>query len=130
MHSLVLTLSFICCSALGAAIRLGLTHLAKQTIGQTIYATLFVNLMGAVCIGVFYVLFQQIWQLDKSWYLVLVAGLLGSLTTFSGFSLEVADMLIRKQWLAALFYSLSSVFFCITVTFLALKLSHMWWAAK
>ena len=130
MHVFVLILSFIFCSALGAAMRLGLTHLAKQILGQVFYATFLVNLIGAACIGILYVLLQQVWQLDKGWYFVLVTGLLGSLTTFSGFSLEVVDMLLRRQWFIALFYSLSSVFFCIVVTFMALKLTHMWFVAK
>ena len=128
MHSSVFVLSFITCSALGAALRLGLTQLAKYFFGQAFYATLCVNLLGSACIGVLYVLLHQAGQWDRNWYLLLVTGLLGSLTTFSGFSLEVAEMLLHKQWGLALIYSMSSMFFCVAVTVIAMQLTHLWFA--
>ena len=125
MKSLLIIIAFTLCSAIGAAMRLGMTNLAKMIWGQAFYGTLIVNLIGAACIGVFYVAFNQVWQeIDQNWRYVLIAGLLGSLTTFSGFVLEIVTMMLQKQWSLAIIYATASVFLCVLATFLAIKLSY------
>ena len=127
MNNLLMITAFTLCSAVGAGLRLGLTSFAKTVWGQAFYGTLLVNLIGAACIGVFYVVFSEVWQqVDKSWYAIIVAGLLGSLTTFSGFSLEIVTMLMQKQWFLAIGYAMFSLCLCVLVTFLTVKLTH--WA--
>ena len=131
MKSLLIILSFTICSALGAAMRLGMTNLAKLLWGQAFYGTLIVNLIGAACIGLFYVAFSQsqLWlEVDRAWYQVFIAGLLGSLTTFSGFALEIVTMLMQKQWPLAIAYVFASVLLCVLVTFLTIKLGY--WIAS
>lgn len=125
IKNLLIITSFTLCSALGAAMRLELTNLAKAIWGKSFYGTLIVNLIGAACIGVFYVVFNQVWEeIDHNWYYVIIAGLLGSLTTFSGFVLEIVTMLIQKQWSLAMIYAAASVFLCVLATLLTVKLTY------
>ena len=46
--------------------------------------------------GVIY--FQNQTLIDPAWRLAIITGLLGALTTFSTFSLEVVGMLKHGQW--------------------------------
>ena len=115
---------FILCSASGAGLRLAITHLAKIFFGHAFYGTLCVNFLGSAIIGITYLLLNELWQPDKTWHYLIVTGFLGSLTTFSGFSLEVVDMLMQKQWLVAVVYSFLSLFLCVAVTFMAIRLGQ------
>lgn len=54
--------------------------------------TLLANLVGGYFIGVALAFFAQHPQLSPEWRLLLVTGLLGGLTTFSTFSVEVVYM--------------------------------------
>lgn len=59
------------------------------------------NLVGGYLVGVCVAVFQALPQLDAIWRLALITGFLGALTTFSGFSIEVVEMLLaRRHWLA------------------------------
>jgi len=52
--------------------------------------------------------------------LLLGVGLLGGFTTFSAFSLELAQMVERKQVLLAFSYAAGSVLLCLAAVFLGL----------
>lgn len=65
------------------------------------WGTLAANLIGGYLVGVCVAVFQALPQLDALWRLALVTGFLGALTTFSGFSIEVVELLLaRRHWLA------------------------------
>ena len=61
------------------------------------WGTLAANLIGGYLIGVCVGVFQGLPHLDPLWRLALVTGLLGALTTFSSFSMEVVTMLQNRQ---------------------------------
>lgn len=65
------------------------------------FSTLVVNVAGSFLIGVFYALFR-LGNLSEGVFVVLAAGFLGGLTTFSGFALESLKLLQEGRWGAAL----------------------------
>ena len=69
--------------------------------------TLLVNLVGGYFIGVALALFAAHPQWSPEWRLLIVTGFLGGLTTFSTFSLEMAQLLQQEKWLW-LFVGISS----------------------
>ncbi|OYT88545.1 MAG: camphor resistance protein CrcB [Burkholderiales bacterium PBB6] len=69
--------------------------------------TLAVNCVGGLLIGFSLVWFQR-WP-DELARLALVTGLLGGLTTFSAYSAESLQLLIRGDWLLAVGHTLAHV---------------------
>lgn len=63
--------------------------------------TLAANWIGAYLIGLAFPLADSLSGLSPHVRPLLITGFLGSLTTFSGFSLEVAAMLQSQRWGAA-----------------------------
>ena len=59
---------------------------------------------------------------QEKWRLLLGVGLLGGFTTFSAYSLEVALMIERREWLSAMTYSLGSVVLSVAALFAGLLL--------
>ncbi len=65
------------------------------------WGTLAANLAGGYLVGLCVAVFEQHPGLDPAWRLLLVTGFLGALTTFSSFSAEVVEMLMRQRYLPA-----------------------------
>jgi len=57
------------------------------------WGTLAANWIGAYAVGLCMAFFQAQPQIDPVWKLAIVTGLLGALTTFSTFSIEVVTLL-------------------------------------
>ena len=57
------------------------------------WGTLAANWIGAYAIGLAFAVLQANPHLDPAWRLAIVTGLLGALTTFSTFSIEVVTLL-------------------------------------
>ncbi len=95
-----------CGAALGAWLRWGLSTWlnASAATGASVFpvGTFVANMLGAYSIGVAMAFFMQSTQLSDEIRLFFVVGLLGSLTTFSTFSLEVVSMLNKAQYVWAL----------------------------
>ena len=60
------------------------------------FGTLAANWIGALLIGICAELVQH-----PQWKLLLITGFLGSLTTFSSFSLEIVQLMQAERWGAA-----------------------------
>ena len=69
--------------------------------------TLVVNLVGGYLVGVAFAIFASHPNWSPEWRLLVVTGFLGGLTTFSTFSLEMAQLLQQEKWLW-LFIGISS----------------------
>jgi len=84
------------------------------------YGTFIVNVVGAVLMGLFIHMLAT--KLNGSLELrtFFATGVLGGFTTFSAFSLEVANMIERGQWSVAFGYSLASVMLCVVGIFMGL----------
>lgn len=74
------------------------------------WGTLAVNILGGLAMGVLVATLAARGGADQErWRLLLGVGVLGGFTTFSAFSLEVARMIERREWLGAFAYSTVSV---------------------
>lgn len=89
---------------LGAWSRWGLSVALNHLVPALPMGTLAVNLIGGFLIGAALELFTQHATLPPEWRLFFVTGFLGSLTTYSAFSLEAVLLLqeARYGWAMAL----------------------------
>jgi len=96
-------------SVLGICIGACLGALARWRLGLWLspggllpWGTLAANLVGGYLVGLAVATFQAMPQLDPAWRLALITGFLGSLTTFSSFSVEIVELLQQQRFLLAL----------------------------
>lgn len=80
------------------------------------YATLSVNLLGCLLIGVFYGLFEKS-VINNDWRLFLTTGLCGGFTTFSAFSNESLELFKQGNIMSMLMYILISIIVGIALTY-------------
>ncbi|MDT8428793.1 MAG: fluoride efflux transporter CrcB [Pseudomonadales bacterium] len=88
------------------------------------WGTMTVNLLGALLIGVVYVLLMERSNPSETLRALLIAGFLGAFTTFSAFSLDALQLLLAGRLLSALAYVLSSVVLCILLTWVGIGLAR------
>ena len=86
--------------AIGALARAGVAELIPRTSGEFPWATLIVNVVGCLAIGV---AARRVSPLSDRWRFG-VTGVIGGFTTFSAFADEVRDLLATDARLAALAY--------------------------
>ena len=86
------------------------------------WGTLAANWIGALVIGICVGVFEQRTQLDPVWRLFWITGLLGALTTFSSFSVEVIAMLQDGRLLRALGTAALHLLGSLLLTWLGLQL--------
>ena len=128
-------MKFIAYAALGGAIGasgrylVGLLAVRLLGIGFP-YGTFIVNIVGALLMGVLIEALALRFQGSSELRTLLATGVLGGFTTFSAFSLEVANMIERDQWYAALFYACASVIFSVAALFAGLYLGRYLWGAS
>lgn len=81
-------------------------------------ATFCVNIIGCFIIGFLYIFFIEKFQVHPAVKFALTVGFCGGLTTFSTFSLEIAEMVQNSQFVHALVYILLSLIVGIIAVFL------------
>jgi fluoride exporter len=112
--------------ALGAAGRHGVNRLAVQWLGYVYpWATLFVNIVGSLLMGLVIGALARIGSGHEPARLFLCVGILGGFTTFSAFSLEMANMLDRGDMGGALAYTLASVIGSVVAVYAGLMLMRV-----
>jgi CrcB protein len=100
-------LAIACAGALGALCRYGMVNLVG---GRTFpWGTLAVNALGALIMGILFVVIVERAVVDASFKPILMTGFLGAFTTFSAFSLESWELLDRGEPFLALVYMIGSV---------------------
>lgn len=82
-------------AAVGAWLRWGLSAWLNPRLPQYPLGTLASNLVGGYLVGIAVAFFVARTDLAPEWRLFVVTGLLGGLTTFSTFSAEVTEHLLR-----------------------------------
>ena len=103
---------------IGAALRHGVNRAALAWLGPAFpYGTLFVNIVGGLCMGLLAELFLVKGGGSQEWRLFLTTGILGGFTTFSAFSLEAALMWERGDHGALAAYVLGSVVLSVAALF-------------
>ena len=85
------------------------------------WGTLAANWIGAYAIGLAFAFFEAQPQLDPVWRLAIVTGLLGALTTFSTFSIEVITLLQQGRVLMASGVAGLHLFGSLLLTWLGIK---------
>jgi len=117
-------------AALGALARwqLGLWLNPLHSHAALAWGTLAANWIGAYAIGLAVVFFQSQTQIDPIWRLAIVTGVLGALTTFSTFSLEVVSMLQHGRWLLAAITTSLHVFGSLLLTWAGMRSAAAWFA--
>jgi CrcB protein len=109
--------------ALGASLRLFANVTITNILGKTLpFATLSVNVVGSFCLGLAYVWFSQQPEANNDAKLLIMVGLLGALTTFSTFSMEVFLFLQHGEWLKAALTVLLNVCLCLLAIWCAMTL--------
>lgn len=104
----------------GALLRWTLGSLLAKTLPWLALGTLTANLLGGFLIGLIAGLSGVFADLPPQWRLVLITGFLGGLTTFSGFSLEIATLIQQQRWLPTVAIINLHVLGSVTMTLLGM----------
>ncbi|TPG55875.1 fluoride efflux transporter CrcB [Roseomonas nepalensis] len=108
-------------AGIGGALRHAVNLLAARLLGTDFpYATLTVNVLGSLAMGVLIGWFTHRADPGQAWRLFLTTGMLGGFTTFSTFSLDVAVLHERGQTGTASFYALLSLLVSVAALFAGL----------
>lgn len=112
--------------ALGGGIGAGLRHMSGTAIMRLMgpafpYGTLFVNVTGSLLMGLFIAwLVKRSGGSSNELRLFFATGVLGGFTTFSAFSLDVANLIEGGSMTSAFMYILASVIICVAAVFIGL----------
>lgn len=99
----------------GAVARYGIGRL--MTSGTFPYATLTVNVVGSLFIGLLATAFATRSLETEPFRLFLIVGFLGAFTTFSAFSLETLQLLNSGAWTRAALNILGNLALCLIAVF-------------
>ena len=111
--------------AAGGAIGASLRHLSGiawlRMAGPAFpYGTLFVNVVGSLIMGFFIAWLVNRQGTSNELRMFIATGILGGFTTFSAFSLDVANLIERGAMQLTIFYILASVILSIAAVFAGL----------
>ena len=111
--------------AAGGAIGASLRHLsgmaAVRLFGSGFpWGTLFVNVFGSFLMGLFIAWMVKKTGVSNDVRLFMATGILGGFTTFSAFSLDVANMVERGAMSSAFIYIAASVIISLAAVFIGL----------
>ena len=104
--------------SIGALLRYFISVWSLQRFGEAFpWGTLAVNLIGSLLIGLL-VGWIASKNLGEIWRSFLMVGLLGSLTTFSTFSLELLSFFQRGEFITGGIYLFASIVFGVGLAYL------------
>jgi CrcB protein len=89
------------------------------------YATLSVNILGSLLIGVIMGWVLKNEGLNTNWKLFLATGLCGGFTTFSAFSLECVQLIEQQRYAAMFAYIGLSIVVGLAATFAGIQLTRL-----
>ncbi len=113
-------------AALGAWLRWGLGLWLNANGANLPLGTLSANLIGGYLIGLAILFFSQQPTLSPEWRLFIITGFLGGLTTFSTFSAEAVELLLRGQYLWLTGHLVSHLGGSLLMTILGIQTMKYW----
>lgn len=126
MNSLSLVGAVAVGGSIGAVARYFLVGLIAGRYPSVIpLGTLTVNAVGALLVGILFVVLTEKLALPSHWRFLLITGFLGAFTTFSAFSLELVEMLMAGDTLNAVLYLLASVVLCVSLAACGIGLGRL-----
>ena len=125
MKSIILVMTG---GALGAVMRFGLARALPVGASGWPWPTFAANLIGGLAMGVLAAWLLRGDNAEEPLRLFLGVGVLGGFTTFSAFSLEMAQMVERGQGMMAAGYALASVILALGAVFAGMMLARTIWA--
>lgn len=107
--------------AVGAVGRYWISTQVDHAVGGSFpWGTLAVNVLGCAVLGALVQLMALVWSPSEELRAFLTVGMLGALTTFSAFSLEVVLLVECGDWIGAALYIILSVTLSIGAFVLAM----------
>ena len=114
MHALAGYIIVFVGAGIGGVLRHGVNVAALRLFGSGFpYGTLFINIVGALVMGLLAGLFAIKFDPGQSWRQFLTTGILGGFTTFSTFSLEAVVLYERGEFGSMAAYVIASVILSI-----------------
>jgi CrcB protein len=110
--------------AVGAAMRFQLSRWLPVSADGWPWPTFTANVAGGLAMGVLAAWLLRTGEAGESWRLLLGVGVLGGFTTFSAFSLEMAQMVERGQGMFVAGYAAASVLLALAALFAGLALGR------
>jgi fluoride exporter len=110
--------------AIGAAARFGLARAIPHTQAGWPWPTFIANVLGGLLMGLVAAYVLRSGAVGENVRLFAGAGMLGGFTTFSAFSLEMAQMVERGELALAGGYALASVLVALLALFAGLALGR------
>ena len=107
-------------AALGAWLRWGLSLALNPRAPSFPLGTLAANLVGGYLVGLAVAWFGARTDLDPAWRLFAITGFLGGLTTFSTYSAEVVDALLRGAFATGAALALAHLAGSLVLTWLGI----------
>ena len=108
----------------GAVLRYLLSVLSSRFFSLPLYGTFCANLLGCLLIGyIFGIMFNKIVIMPENVKLLLTAGFLGGLTTFSTLNLETFELFRCGKVLEGGIYLISSCIFGLLLVYCGFRLS-------
>jgi CrcB protein len=114
--------------AIGAALRYGLSRALPFSAAGWPWPTFAVNVIGGLCMGVLAMWLMRGDSSAEPLRLFLGVGVLGGFTTFSAFSLEIAQMVQRGQMGMAAAYAVASILLALGALFAGMAAAKAIWA--
>ena len=108
----------------GAVLRYLLSVLSSRLFLVSLYGTFCANLLGCLLIGyIFGIMFNKIVVMPENVKLLLTAGFLGGLTTFSTLNLETFEFFKNGKIIEGLVYLISSCILGLLFVYFGFRLS-------
>lgn len=110
--------------ALGAMARYAVYNAAASSKVPAQFATFIINAVGALMIGMLYVVITEKGGLQPYGQQLLTVGFLGAFTTYSTYSLDALRLLEQGQVGTAILYLLGTLLVCLLATWLGVSLTR------
>ena len=111
--------------ALGAVARHWVYNAGPFPGQKSVFATILVNVVGSLLIGVMYVLVTERMQLAPEWRSLVSIGFLGAFTTYSTYSLDALQLLQQGAVVHALLYLFGTMFLCLLAAYAGVLLAQI-----